>query len=283
MKPHTLPVKRRRVTHGFLRRLNAVTGNRKQRAAAASAAELEADNIGSKISRVLTVIFLVHIVVIGLLFVHVRFLEGRPGGSAASVKAGENGSADSGKSGHPAKAVVENATPAVMTQRSGSLPRLSAGEKPYIVKAGDNYSRIAANEGVNEGDLRTLNQHVDIGPGLILKIPPKRIVAEDPPEVAAIRAQTPSDKNRGLVEAVDVSDAPKAHPVHVTSTPRATSSHQAATRQTSSGKSYVVQPGDSIVRIASKHNVSKAALMRANGITDTHKMKPGMKLVIPQK
>jgi len=283
MKLHTLPVKRRPVTHGFLRRLNAVTGKRKQRAAAATAEELESADIGSKISRVLTVIFLVHIVVIGLLFVHVRFLEGRLGGSAASLKAAENSSPDSGKSDHSAKVVFGGTTTAVVTQRSGSLPRLSAGEKPYIVKPGDNYTRIATSEGVNEGDLRTLNQYVDIGPGLILKIPPKRIVAEDPPEVVAIRAHTPPDGNRGLVEAVDVSDAPKAKLVHSNNTPRANASQTAATRKSASGKSYVVKSDDSISRIASSHNVTKAALMRANGITEPHKLKPGTKLIIPQK
>ncbi len=283
MKLHTLPVKRRPVTKGIMRRLSAVTGNRKQRAAAATAEELESDNFGSKISRILTVIFLIHIVAIGVLFIHVRFLEGRPGASAAGVKAAENKSAGSAASSNTARAaLVGNSTSVAGTQRRGDLPRLSAGEKPYIVRAGDNYTRIAASEEVDEGDLRLLNQHVDIGPGLILKIPPKRIVAEEPPEVAAIRAQTPSDGDRGLVEAVDVSHAPKAKLVRP-NTSRADAAQAIAAPQTASGKSYVVQPGDSIFRISSRFHVNQAALMRANNISDPRKMKTGMKLTIPQR
>jgi spore germination protein len=48
-----------------------------------------------------------------------------------------------------------------------------------------------------------------------------------------------------------------------------------------SGKTYVVQPGDSIFRIANRHKVSQQSLMRANGISDPRKMKTGMNLIIP--
>ncbi len=152
------------------------------------------------------------------------------------------------------------------------MPRLSGGEKIHIVKAGDNYARIAAAQQVDETDLRALNKHVEIQPGLILQIPPKRIVAEDPPEVAAIRAQTPPDHERGLVEAVDIANAPKAQPVRA---------NTGVSAQSASGKSYVVQSGDSIWRIANRFKVSQDALMRINGITDARKMRTGMKLTIP--
>lgn len=275
MKSQTLPVKRRPVTKGILRRLSAVTGNRKQRVAAASpAVEMETEESGSKISRALTIIFLIHVVAIGLIFVHQRFLDGRPVGSSASLSNEETGN-------EPAAVIVE--------PRKADLPRLTSGEKPYIVKPGDNYSRIAAAAEVDESDLRLINQHVNIGPGLILKIPPKRIVAEEPPEVAAIRAQASSSLNdRELVDAVDVSNAPKAQAVRLNpsrTTPAAAGDHpapSAGSSATSSGKSYVVQPGDSIFRIASRFKVNQTALMRANSISDPKKMKTGMKLVIPQ-
>jgi len=275
MKPQTLPVKRRPVTKGILRRLSAVTGNRKQRVAAASPAiEMETEESGSKISRALTIIFLIHIVAIGLIFVHQRFLDGRPVENSAALT-------EKAQCNEPAAVLVE--------PRKTDLPRLSSGEKPYIVKPGDNYSRIAAATQVDEGDLRLINQHVDIGPGLILKIPPKRIVAEEPPEVAAIRAQaTSSLRDRDLVDAVDVNNAPKAQAVRL-NPPRSTAApagdRPAVSTGSSapvSGKSYVVQPGDSIFRIASRFKVNQAALMRANSISDPKKMKTGMKLVIPQ-
>jgi LysM repeat protein len=261
MKSQMLPVKRRPVSNGLFRRLHAVTNSRRQRvaASAASAADMEADDSGSKISRALTIIFLIHIVAIALIFIHQRFLDGRtPAASSATMTPP--------KSAKPA---------AVTAQRREDLPRLAPGEKPYIVRTGDNYARIAAAEGVDEGDLRQVNGHLDIGPGLILKLPPKRIVAEDPPEVAAIRQQTPSDHDRGLVEAVpvDVANAPRARLV------RPSVSHGAA--PASSARTYVVQPGDSIFRIASRHKVSQQSLMKANGISDPRKMKTGMKLAIP--
>jgi LysM repeat protein len=222
---------------------------------------METEDSSSKISRALTIIFLIHIVAIALIFIHQRFLDGREPAESSVVTT----------------APKEAAPPAANAQRRDDLPRLSNGEKPYIVRTGDNYARIAATEGVDEGDLRQVNGNVDIGPGLILKVPPKRIVAEEPPEVAAIRQQTPSDHDRGLVEAVpvDVSNAPRAQLV------RPSVSHGAAPEPAVSGKTYVVQAGDSIFRIASRHKVSQQSLMRANGISDPRKMRTGMKLAIP--
>ncbi|MBC8125810.1 MAG: LysM peptidoglycan-binding domain-containing protein [Gloeobacteraceae cyanobacterium ES-bin-144] len=270
MKPQTLPVKRRPVSSGIFRRLSAVTRNRKQRVAAAATAspsELEVDDSGAKISRALSIIFLIHIVAIGLIFVHQRFLDNRTTTPSKVAKADTR----------QATAAMVLATPE--RQRS-DLPLLSSGEVPYIVKSGDNYSRIAASKGVDEGDLRLVNKHVNIGPGLILKIPPKRIVAVEAPEVTAIRDNTPSDQNRGLVEAVDVTNAPKAMLVRP-SMSHETTPRSINTQVSSSGKSYVVQPGDSVWRIANKFKVNQESLMRANGISDAKKMKTGMKIVIP--
>lgn len=259
MKLHTLPVKRRPAPKGIFKRLRAVTGNRKQRVAATATAEMESDESGSKVSRALTIIFLIHIVAIGLIFVHQTFLDGRLPDTAKSTKAAK-----------------QDAVPAVpSTPRRTDLPRLASGEKPYVVMQGDNYARIAAQAEVDEADLRLVNQHVEIVPGLLLKIPPKRIVAAEPPEVDAIRNQTPVDTDRGLVEAlpVDVSSAPRAQLVK----PNVHRSAPAA----ATGKSYVVQSGDSVWRIANRFKVNQDALMKANGISDARKMKVGMSLVIP--
>lgn len=270
MKHQTLPVKRKPVHKGVFRRLSAVTRNRKQRVAATASAplpEVEMDEGGSKVSRALTIIFLIHIVAIGLIFIHQKFLDGRPSETAEASKA------------------VVAAAPVVEKPKE-NLPRLTGGEKIHVVRAGDNYSRIAAAEGVDEGDLRLLNQHVDIRPGLLLKIPPQRIVAEESAEVAEIRRLTPSDTDRGLVENVDVSRAPKAQLVrpnvnHAENSPRP-AADVIPSAAAASGKSYVVQPGDSVWRIANRFKVNQDALMRANGISDARKMKTGMKLVIPQ-
>lgn len=263
MKLQTLPVKRRPVPKGVFRRLSAVTRSRKQRVAASaspsSLPEIETDDGSSKISRALTIIFLIHIVAIGLIFVHQRFLDGRPAEKTETIQS----------LAAPAPAVSEE-----------NVPRLSGGEVVYAVRAGDNYARIAAARSVDEGDLRQLNGDVEIRPGLLLKIPPQRIVAEEPPEVAAIREQSVPDHDRGLVENVDVSHAPKAQLVRPNVAQPQPS--PAAALPAASGQSYVVQPGDSVWRIANRFKVDQNHLMRANGISDAKKMKAGMKLVIPQ-
>lgn len=247
----------------MFRRLSAVTKNRRQRVAAAApvgAGDMDIEDGSSKISRALTIIFLIHILAIGLIFVHQRFLDGRPA---------ETGSTAAASKDEPP------AVPEATTAPREDLPRLSSGEKPYIVRAGDNYARIAAAEGVEEADLRQINRDVDIGPGLILKIPPKRIVAVEPKEVSEIRQKNRASDDRGLVEAVpvDVSNAPKARPAGQTA---------AVTEAAPAAGTYVVRPGDSVYRIATRYKVSQEALMRANQITDPRKMRAGMKLKIPQ-
>ena len=260
MKSQTLPVKRRPVTKGIFRRLSAVTYSRKQRVAAASSAEMDMYDGGSKISRALVIIFLIHIVAIGMIFIHLRFLDGRV------VKNPQL----------PPPAVVQE-KPAVAPV---TAPVPTAAEKAYVVKTGDNYARIAAAEGVDEGELRLLNKHANLTPSLILKIPSKHSVAAAPPETAATREKNPAEHKRGLVEAipVDVSSAPKARLVSSNAT-RETTNH--ASPAATTGKSYVVQSGDNIWRIAKRCKVSQEALLRANNISDARKIQPGTKLVIP--
>ena len=194
---------------------------------------------------------------IALIFIHQQFLQGRA----------------------PSDATPTATTPAsnASTSQRGELPRLSNGEKPYIVRAGDNYARIATSEGVDESDLRQANNEVDIRPGLILKIPPKRIVAEEPPEVTAIRQRNSNAGNRGIVEDVDVSDAPRAVLVR----PAGHRLQAPAATPASSGRFHVVQPGESIFRIASRFKVSQEALMQLNDIGDPRKLRAGMRLAIP--
>lgn len=256
MKLHTLPVKRRPVQKGILKRLSAVTGNRKQRVAASATADMDSDDNSSKISRALTIIFLIHIVAIGLIFIHQKFLDGRTTLTPQVAEA------------VPAAAAVP---------RAPDRPRLQSGTAVYPVRRGDNYARIAAEQGVDEGDLRLINQHKEIVPGLLLEIPPKRIVAVESAEVSALRNPAPAAADDGLVEAlpVDVSNAPRAQLVR----PNIDGRPAAAIP---SGSTYVVQSGDSIWRIANRYKVSQEALMKANGITDARKMKIGMNLVIPR-
>lgn len=264
MKPQTLPVKRRPVPNGIFKRLRAVTGNRKQRVAAAGTApEMESEDSSSKISRALTIIFLIHIVAIGLIFVHTKFLAGRPADEPKSAKVNK-----------PETIEVATLKPRL------DLPRLSTGEKPYVVRAGDNYSRIAAALGVEEGDLRLINKHVPIEPGLLLKIPAKRPAATaEVPELVTMHDQPMPDEGDGLVPAEDTHAAPRAKVVKPLIAP---SAEPKAAAVVASGKTYVVKSGDSVWRIANKFKVNQAALMKANGINDAGKLKVGMSLAIPR-
>lgn len=286
MKPHnTLPVKRRPAQKGMFRRIFAVTNNRKQRVAATADAETELEDGSSKISRALTIIFVFHILAIGLIFVHQRFLDGRPG------------SAD----GKTARKLI----PVAQTKpRELDLPRIASSDAAYPVSRGDNYARIAEKLGVDEAKLRSINDHAEIRPGAILKVPakePQRIIATEPPEVTAIRhpgAETPAPAD-GLVDAVDVRGAPRATVVKTTlppeplvkttakTEPKAVAKTEpktvakTAAKPAASGKSHTLQNGESIWKVASRHGVSPEALMKANGIKDAKKVRAGTNLVIP--
>ncbi len=289
MKPYTLPVKRKPVSKGILRRLSAVTRPRRQRVAATAMPEdFEDGDSSSKISRALTIIFVIHVVVIGLIFFHQQYLDkDRPG-------------AEAGKGNPLASWLPSTAAPAAEAGRP--LPKLSNGDSIYRVVPGDNYGKIAIAQDVEEQDLRDANNNVDITPGRVLKIPPKRIVAVEPPEVAAIIANTPVDRDRGLVEAIPVEGAPKARlvrpavplpgghepavkPVAAAAPARpvpVAKPVEAAPPATASGRTYVVKPGDSVYRIASRFAVDQKALMKLNGISDPKKLKLGMTLKIPR-
>jgi len=270
MKPQTLPVRRNPVSKGVFKRLSAVTRGRKQRVAAtATADDFEDDDHSSKISRALTIIFLIHIVVIGLIFFHQRFLD----------------------NGTPVEETVATAKQmmAIPPVSEHRLPKMSTGHGIYPVVAGDNYPRIAAAQEVDESDLRVANDNRPIVAGMLLKIPPRRIVAMEPPEVTAIRDKAtaaPVQKDDGLVEAVPVNtaNAPKAQVVRpaVDRPTSASVAPVAPAAAAASGKTYVVQPGDNVWRIANRFKVDQQALMKLNGINDPKKLKLGMTLNIPR-
>ncbi len=267
MKLNTLPVKRCPAPKGLFKRLSAVTRNRKQRvAAAASASDFDEEEGGSKISKALIIIFLVHIVAIGLIFVHQRFLDGRPGGEGLV-------------NSKPKNTLASHST--LEKERQLDLPRLASGEQPYIVKTGDNYTRIALAQGVNEADLRLLNKHIKIGSGTLLKIPPRRIVAIEPEEVTALRPPQAIPVNDGMVDVVPPSVATKqAQLIRPISRPPAAQTRQDSSTLASK-KTYTVKAGDSIWRIANRFNVDQAQLMKVNAISDARKVRTGMSLVIP--
>lgn len=259
MKSQTLPIKRRPVNNGMFRRLSAKTQRRRKQkvSAAGTVGEMGHDDGGSRISWALTIVFLIHIVALCLIFIHHHFISGRPL---------EQSSLPESRVVAPAAAVVEESSPRIIDSQ------LSAGQTPYIVRSGDNYASVAKAHDVQEGDLREVNGNVDIRPGYILRIPVKRVVVKAPAQtldqpVAAqpTKVEARPQREQGLVKAIDFENVPRAKLVAM---------------QAASG-TYVVQPNDSIWRIAKRFGIDQNRLMELNGIEDARKLRVGMKLKLP--
>ena len=269
---HPAPVWRRQPTRKTIwTRLHAITGRNQPRprkdarrqAVAATAhgpADFHHEEQPRNISRPLVIIFFLHVVVIGVLFFHHRFLDGRNKPLPATTEAN---SAETTSEPTPPQSAL-----------------LTTNDEVYIVRQGDNYARIASAQQVDEAELRALNPHEPtVRPGLLLKLPPKRIIAIDPPEVIEIRNRQNENSDRGLVAtttpstpaAVEESPPPRAQVVE----PAARPANQA------SGGTYQVKPGDTIWGISRKLNVDQLELMRANNISDPKQLRAEMKLRIP--
>jgi LysM repeat protein len=256
MKPSFLSTKRQNTRqHPVTRTLRAVTSGRKKQRVAATADPSDFEDereSGSRVARVLIIIFLIHVVAIGLIFVHHYYL----------------------KNTLPSTATTSTTS---APTREASSPRLSTGESTYIVARGDNYPRIAAAHELAEADLRAANDNIEIRPGLILRIPPKRIVAVEAPEVAALRTPTltTTPATDGLVAAIDPAhrDSVLVQP----NIPRATPVAEANT----DGRTHTVQSGETIWRISQQYNVAQDALLKLNNITDPTRIRVGQKLKIP--
>ncbi|MFT3991446.1 MAG: LysM peptidoglycan-binding domain-containing protein [Luteolibacter sp.] len=260
MKSQTLPVKRRPVSKGIFKRLHAATG-RKQRAAT-TADDLELDDNSSKISRSLTVIFLFHLVVLGLIFFHQQYLEGH----SDVAKSAE----DTGIKPLP------NTAPKALER--GNLPKLARGEPTYLVATGDNYELIASKCQVDVNELRTLNNNEPIRAGQVLKIPARKVVPETVPVAVPLEPQEPVGD--GLVEALPVGGAPRAVMVRPAAAKPAVQETASKPAQ-ASGKTHVMKKGDSLWTIAKTNKVSLESLKKANGIKDERKVKVGATIVIP--
>lgn len=265
MKYERLPTRRKPVRKTLSARIFNKTKTKRQRASAAAASPEDMEESGINISRSLTIIFAIHILAIGMIFVHKQYLSDRtpePGAGAGS----------SGSSAAVSTPVVT---------RNNDLPKLSTGDTPYMVRQGDNYSIIAAKHNVNESELRNLNRGADIRAGAVLRIPQSnRIIAEDPPEVAAIRNQPRLNySERGLVEIVPLVASNPARVIRpvtrreVENAPRA--------NVVGSGRTHILKAGENIWRISNKYKVSQKELMALNNITDPSKLQIGQVIKLP--
>jgi LysM repeat protein len=245
MKSQLIPVKRRPASKGIMNRLQA----RRQRAAAADPADMEDDSKSINISRAIFILFMIKILAITLMFFHYQFLDKRTTSSKAIG--------------------ADQARPSPATARSTSSSTLSSGEKPYIVRVGDSYPSIANAHNVNVSELIELNGQAELRPGLILKIPAMKQLAEV--AVANTESQPPTLPTKS-----------SSKPTETTSEPLPVEAAPPRAVPVVTEKRHVVKRGESIYRIAKEHGVSQESLMKANGITDPRKLAAGAKLIIPQ-
>ncbi len=261
MNNDRIPTRRQPVQKNLYARFFNKAKPKKQRAAAAPTAD-EMDEGGINISRSLTIIFAIHIVAIGMIFIHKQYLSGRTSAPESAASA----------------SLVE--TPATV-RTSNHLPVLSGGDKPYMVRKGDNYSIIAAKHNVKESELRDMNSDTDIRAGVVLRIPQsQRIVAEMPPEVSAIRDQgIPSDADLGLVEILPPVGTAAAQLIRPTGSKSSGDIPRAM--PVGSGRTHMVKSGENIWRISNQYKVSQQELMAVNNITDPTKLKIGQLLQLP--
>jgi LysM repeat protein len=269
MKNERIPTRRQPIRKTFYARLFNKAKPKKQCASAAAPTADDMEEGGINISRSLTIIFAIHIVAIGMIFIHKQYLSGRTAAPESAAAA--------------AAAPVAKTTPAAApsAQRTENLPVLSGGDKPYMVRKGDNYTIIAAKHNVDESELREMNRGTDIRAGVVLRIPQRqRIVAEMPPELTAIRDQArPSDSDLGLVEILPPADADTAKLIRPAVSENDGDIPRAA--PVGSSRTHTVKSGENIWRISNQYKVSQKELMAVNNISDPTKLKIGQMLKLP--
>jgi LysM repeat protein len=287
MKSSNLSVKRRPAKKGAFRTLFANVRRQQRAVAATPAPEIEGDVPNLGVARALVVILIIHVVAIGGIFAHSKWVE--KDGATVAVAAPEI---------QPTKPLRDAGTP---------LPKLDEADEPYQPKAGDTYASIAAEFGVTEQALREANSNIEIRPSRILRIPQRTFVASEPEELVRLRQGSAVLETADAMPDEEAAPPPVAIPVDemrnaemvetagansaVVVKPRVAMQEPSPARQSggtaaSAGaaafnRSYTVKPGDTFWRIAQAHGSSPEAVMKANGISDPRKLKPGMKLRVP--
>ena len=265
MKPRELPVKRRPIKQGLFRKLHAKI--KRPVAAAANPADLDGDIPSMNVGRVLIVIALVHVVGVLGFFAH-RYHENRhitqtPGGPSPSQKplAAAAAAVSSDRPSYGATALTS------MTD----LPQIQRGDDRHMVLAGDTYVSISRKWNISEQALRAANNNVNLCSGLVLRVPPREIVALEPVEMQRLRnggkADGPSPRAIRVSPNFNLETAPRATPV--------------SEQNDGDGKTYTVRKGDTFYKIARDHKVSVSTLMSGNGIKNDKGLKIGQVLKIP--
>jgi LysM repeat protein len=106
-------------------------------------------------------------------------------------------------------------------------------------------------------------------------------LAPESPKPTATPSESPASTPQPIaIPSVELTPVPTASPVAVTPSPASTPTPAPSVPQPR-GQRYVVQPGDTLSRIADRFGVSVQALQQANGIADQDVITVGQTLIIP--
>ena len=208
----------------------------------------EDDEGSSRLSGAFFVVLLLHVVAIIGVFAFSRIKESRAA-TTGSTSAPSINTASNNKGG--AQKSLASANGAASEQHQSDAQKSSPAGKTYVVKSGDNLTKISVAISSTPTELvsaNSLKNDNDIRAGQVLTIPDGKAAKTAP--------------------------APESKPVVRASV--------AATATTSSGpKTYVVQKGDTVAKIARENNCTYEELVKLNNIKDPKKLQPGQPVKIP--
>lgn len=278
-----LPTRRIATKRNVFRRLHANLFT-KRASTTADPAAIEGDVPNMGVGRALMVILLLHVVAVIGYYIHKTHFESSGSETISSI----NGSNNKDKKSNDTRYSIPSLD---------NLPNLNEGDKRHMVVAGDNYASISASVNVSEQDLRDYNHNVPLTTGLILRIPPKTIKAQESAELTALRGgkapvadariTPPASRAIQVKPNINRESTPKAIIVEEEGLQETTASHELRnpallSTQDKNQSSYTTKRGDTFYSIARKFGISPATLMKHNGIRSANTLRTGQTLKIPK-
>lgn len=167
----------------------------------------------------------------------------------------------------------------------------------HKVKRGETLNKIARRYGVSVSDLRQWNRNIKknkLNRGTIVVVKQKVEIEKQ----KYIEQDSLSKENTFEDNIVSADNEENQQEVLIKNTPTKKTTNQitntkvkpknttkTANKQTTKTKTYVVKSGDTVSKIAKKHNVSEQSVLKTNNLTKktATKIRPGQKLKIPSK
>ena len=221
-----------------------------------------------KLSQAFIVVLVLHVLAVGGIYGFNKIKENTAPPKSAKAEAAKS-------------AVVQKTTASELPdqQKTKSLPPATA-EQTYTVVAGDTLRRIASKfntsiEAIEKANNLSSNSILKVGQVLVVGKGAKSSTAAAATTIASAPAKTQA--SAAPTPAVVAKAPPVKPPEAKTAVAPSSGAAAAATENTT----YVVAKGDNPYLIAKKHNITQAALMKANNIDDPRKLQIGQKLIIP--